>query len=211
MILPVIVLGAGGHAQVVVDTLLSMQVPIIGYCAPDNSTSGILEGLDYLGDDNAVSRFSADEVRLANGLGSITTVENRAKLFSRFKSMGFHFASIVHPSAVIARHVQFGEGYQIMAGVVIQPGVQCGDNIIINTCSSVDHDSRVGAHTHVAIGARISGAVTIGEKVHIGAGSTIIQGISIGNNCTLGAGTVVIRDIADNESVVGAPAHRLTK
>jgi len=98
-----------------------------------------------------------------------------------------------------------------MAGAVIQPGVQCGDNVIINTCSSVDHDSRVGAHTHIAIGARISGTVTIGEKVHIGAGSTIIQGVSIGNNCTLGAGTVVIRDIADYESMVGVPAHRLTK
>ena len=211
MTLPVIVLGAGGHAQVVVDTLLSMHVPIIGYCAPDNSTSGILEGLDYLGDDNALGRISVDEVLLVNGLGSVATVENRAKLFNRFKSQGFHFASVIHPSVVIARGVDLGEGCQIMAGSVIQPGVQCGDNVIINTCSSVDHDSMVGVHTHIAIGARISGTVTIGEKVHVGAGSTIIQGVSIGNSCTLGAGTVVIRDIADNESVVGVPAHRLTK
>ncbi len=211
MSLPIIILGAGGHARVLVDALMGMQAQIMGYCAPDNSTSGVFEELDYLGDDNVLGRISADEVRLVNALGSIATVENRTKLFNRFKSQGFHFANVVHPSAVIARGVYLGEGCQVMAGAVIQPGVQCGDNVIINTCSSVDHDSRVGAHTHISIGSRISGTVTVGEKVHIGAGSTVIQGISIGDSCTVAAGAVVIRNIADHESVAGVPARRLIK
>ncbi len=181
----------------------------MGYCDPNGSASGIFSEFNYLGDDNSVEGFCAGEVLLVNGLGSVSTAGRRTILFDRFKEKRCRFATVVHPSAIIARDVQLGEGCQIMAGAVIQAGVRCGDNVIINTHSSVDHDSSVGAHTHISIGSTVSGDVDIGEKVYVGAGSTVIQGVSIGTGCLIAAGAVVIRDVADYERVAGVPARRM--
>ena len=72
-----------------------------------------------------------------------------------------------------------------MAGAVIQPGTVIGDNSIINTHASVDHDCKIDAHVHIAPGAILCGGVCIGERSHVGTGVVIVQ------NCQIGPGTLV--------------------
>lgn len=85
---------------------------------------------------------------------------------SRYKNFGY----AVHPKAVIARDVVFGEGTVIMAGVVIQPGVRIGKHVILNTGCTVDHDCEIGDFVHIAPGAHLCGNVKVGEGALVGVG-----------------------------------------
>jgi len=206
--LPVIVIGAGGHAKVAIDALLRRGVGVIGCVDSDPARYGdTILGVPVLGGDDEVREYAPDSVRLINGLGTIAVATSRRALFLRFKDMGYSFAGIVHPSAVVADSVILGEGAQIMAGAVIQPGVRIGDNAIINTRASVDHDCTISDHVHIAPGCAISGGVTIGEASHIGCGAVIIQGLSIGRECVIGAGAAVIGDVEPGTTVMGVPAR----
>jgi len=98
-----------------------------------------------------------------------------------------------------------------MAGAVVQAGCVIGSNTIINTRASVDHDSKIGAHVHVAPGVVLSGGVTIYDEAHLGTGAVVIQGVTIGRASVVGAGAVVIRDVSDGAKVVGVPAKVLSQ
>ena len=82
-----------------------------------------------------------------------------------------------------------------MSGVILQSGVTIGENTIINTRSSIDHDVKVGAYSHIAPGVTICGNTTISNDVFIGAGVTIINSINIKNNTIINAGTTVTKNI----------------
>ena len=195
---PLVIIGAGGHARVLIDALKLSEKSILGVVdsAYAAGSAGPF-GLTVLGGDEAVDRFRSNEVLLINGVGTTKTTTKRDEVYRRFLAKGFHFATVVHPSAVISSSANLGEGAQVMAGCVIQTGARIGANSIINTRASVDHDCRIGETVHIAPGATLSGSVTVGDGVHIGTGAVIIQGISIGRHCLVAAGAVVYRDLPD--------------
>jgi UDP-perosamine 4-acetyltransferase len=168
-------------------------------------------GHPVLGADDVLRARDATKVELVNGLGSVRQPRHRAEVFARLKAQGFSFASVVHPSAVISRHAQLGEGVQVMAGAVIQCGCHIGRDTIINTRASIDHDCRLGDHVHIAPGVTLSGGVQVGDLSHLGTGASVIQGIRIGTGVAVGAGAVVIRDVPDGSTVFGVPARRLPR
>jgi UDP-perosamine 4-acetyltransferase len=204
---PVIILGAGGHAKVLIDTLQACSVKILGIVDtnPDAYGKKILD-VPVIGNDDSVTQYGPEEVRLVNGVGSVGLPTRRRELFNKFKGLGFTFLQVVHPSAIISPDAKLSEGSQIMAGVVIQPGTEIGKNSIVNTRVSIDHDCIIGDHVHLAPGVTLSGSVRIGHEVHIGTGATVIQGISIGNHSLIAAGSVVVSNISDNTVVKGLPA-----
>ena len=207
MNMPVIVLGAGGHSKVLIDVLRMMSTVIVGIVDSDPALVGTkLFDVEVLGGDDIINEFLSSKVQLVNGLGSIGLPIKRQQIFKKFKSLGYSFASIIHPSAVVASNVVLGEGVQIMAGTVIQPGSCVGCNTIINTRASVDHDCIIGDNVHIAPGATLSGEVKVGVFSHIGTGATVVQGISIGDGCLLAAGSVVVKDVFTGSMVRGVPA-----
>ena len=210
MSLPIIVLGAGGHARVLIDALRSRGAIIQGIVdAEKGSHGGMLFDIPIIGDDQAVLDISNDSIGLVNGIGTIRVSSLRRQIYDDFKRQGYCFATVIHASAIVAADVLLAEGAQIMAGAVLQTGCQIGQNTIINTRVAVDHDCIIGNHVHVSPGATLCGNVTVGDGAHIGAGSTVIQGIRIGRNGMVAAGALVIRDIADDVTVAGVPAREM--
>lgn len=86
------------------------------------------------------------------------------------------FATLAHPSAIIARDAEIGEGTVIMAGVIIQPGVKIGRHCIINTKASIDHDCVIGDFVHIGPGCTLCGNVTVSEGKMVPAGTVLYQG-----------------------------------
>ena len=206
--LPVILLGAGGHARVLIDALRCVGARILGFTCPEaGRRDELFDDVAFLGGDEAVLARPSGSVYLVNGLGTVASTALRSALYLRFTAKGYRFAQVIHPSAVIASDVRLGEGVQIMAGAVVQPGVRIGDNSLVNTRVSVDHDCEIGAHVHIAPGATLSGAVSVGDGAHIGTGATIIQGITIGGGSLVAAGATVIEPVPDHVTVVGLPAR----
>lgn len=207
MMTPVLVLGAGGHAKVLVEALLAHAAVIAGIVDADPALMGMtLLGVPVIGGDELVGEFPPTEIMLVNGIGSIGLPIKRRELFVKFKALGYRFATVIHPSAVVSSDVELGEGAQVMAGAVIQPGSRIGCNAIVNTRASVDHDCIIGNHCHVAPGVTLSGGVMTGESCHIGTGATVIQGVRIGGGSVAGAGALVLRDVPPAVTVVGVPA-----
>lgn len=207
--LPVIIIGGGGHARVIADVLRLQGVRILGFTEIDDSRKSLTSTVPYLGDDAIIGQHHIEEVLLANGLGSINDTTARRKIYGTFSEQGYQFAVCIHPSAVIATDARIGEGSQIMAGSVVQPGCDIGRNVIINTRASLDHDCVIGDHVHVAPGVTLSGAVRVAAGAHIGTGATVIQGVTIGEYSMIGAGSVVLKDVADASVVVGVPAKEV--
>lgn len=207
----VIILGAGGHAKVLADTLLIRGIPILGFTSPHEESVPIMCDVHRLGNDEVILQYSPDKVRLVNGVGSAGSPTLRQRLFQQFKSSGYSFLSVMHPSATLSPECYLSEGVQIMAGAIIQVGSCIGCNSIVNTKASVDHDCTVGEHVHIAPGVTISGGTKIGHGVHIGTGANVIQGISIGEGSVIGAGALVIRDVPCHVKVAGVPAKIFSK
>jgi UDP-perosamine 4-acetyltransferase len=208
--LPVIILGAGGHAKVLLEVLRVRGRRVTGVTSIEAGGKGDLFcGVPVLGGDEALANFTPQQIELVNGIGFIGGPNRRRQAFERGKSAGFVFATLVHPSAIVAADVQAGEGAQIMAGAVIQPGVRVGIDSIINTRAGVDHDCQIGAHAHIAPGATLCGNVTVGDSSLVGAGTTVLQGLTIGENCLIAAGAL-LRSNAENGTVLlGVPARVL--
>jgi len=206
--LPVNVLGAGGHAKVVINALQALDANILGITDPDSETHGkSILGVTVLGGDKVVFEHAFDSVILVNGVGSTNVSDHRKSIYQRFLDAGYSFRTVVHLSAVIGNDTEISDGAVVMAGVVIQPGCRIGANSIINTRASVDHDCVIGAHTHIAPGAVLGGGISVGEGCHIGAGATVVQSIKIGDSALIAAGATVISDVPAKGRVAGVPAR----
>ena len=88
---------------------------------------------------------------------------------------------------------------------VINPDTRIGDNAIINTGSTIDHDCIISKMSILHPGA-VAGNVKIGEGSFIGMGTTIIPNISVGSSAIIGAGSVIITDIPSGCTAFGVPA-----
>lgn len=208
---PVIIMGGGAHAKVVLDMLRLRNVPVLGYTDPQGPAAELSRfGVTCLGNDQAVLDHDRETVRLTVGVGGIGDTAPRWFLFESLLVKDYVFVSVVHPSAVVARGVKVGDGAQIMAGAVVNPGSRVGDNAIVNTGAVLDHDVFIGDHAHVAPGATLSGGVIVGDGSHVGAGAVVIQGVAIGPRALVAAGATVIRDVPAGGRVAGTPARPMT-
>jgi UDP-perosamine 4-acetyltransferase len=203
--LPVIVIGGGGHAKVLMSALLLRERSVFGFVDLNLNLPPLL-GAPHLGNDSAVLGYPPDDVQLVNGVGSIGCTRDHQNVYDWFVQKGYRFATVVHPSAVVAPEVQIEDGVQVLAGAVVQAGCRLGANVIVNTGARVDHDCIIDSHAHVAPGVTMCGVVHVGAGAHIGAGATVIQGIRIGAGSVVGAAALVIRNVPQGAKVVGVPA-----
>jgi sugar O-acyltransferase (sialic acid O-acetyltransferase NeuD family) len=206
----VLLLGAGGHAAVLAEMLADLGVGIRAVVAPSTDVHRLLVHLPVVTDE-AVLAGELGDLPLVNGVGSVPGTVARRELYERYTSRGFRFLPVVSPRATVARSVLIGDGAQVMAGAVIQPGARVGPDAIVNTGALVDHDCVIGAHAHVAPGATLSGGVQVGERAHIGTGAQAVQGVVIGADAVLGAGAVAATDVPAGVTVLPAAQRATTR
>jgi UDP-perosamine 4-acetyltransferase len=205
-----LIIGAGGHAKVLIDAMRTRSIEPSGITDVDPEKTGTtILGVPIIGNDDIIKKYSSVSTHLVNGLGSVRTDNARRRIFARFSDDGYRFEAVIHFSAIIAADVLWLEGIQIMAGVVIQTGCRFGKNVLVNTRASIDHDCQIGDHVHIAPGVILSGGVSVKDDSHIGTGATIIQNISIGRRSMVAAGAVVTKDVADGVMVAGIPAREM--
>ena len=206
----VIVIGAGGHARVLLDVLGRCGIAVAGLTDADGAKHGkLLAGARILGADIVLEEHPPGSTILVNAMGSTESMTLRQAVYERLKAAGYDFLTLVHPSSVVAPDAVLGEGVQVMAGAIIQPGAKIGANSIVNTGAQVDHDCSIGAHVHLSPGVTLSGTVTVGDGTHMGTAATVVQGLCVGRGCLVAAGAVVTAPVADGERVAGVPARRV--
>lgn len=204
----VLILGAGGHAKVVIDTIEQDKFEIIGLI--DSNEKHLHEnvhGIEIIGCDKNLNHFYPQKAGCAFvAIGHMGQYQVRNKIFTILENIGYKLINVIHFSSIIAPSVQLGKGNLILPQTVLNAEVIVGNNNIINTGTIVEHEVSIGNGVHLAPGSTICGGGTISDNVFVGAGSVIIQGISIGKNSIIGAGSVVLSDIPENVIAVGTPA-----
>jgi sugar O-acyltransferase (sialic acid O-acetyltransferase NeuD family) len=203
---PVILLGAGGHAKVLLSLLQLLDFRIAGVCAPELNMkeTSFWRGVRVLEESLILNEYQADKILLVNAIGQQPKQDVRIRVFERFKTQGYYFQSLIHPLACVDTTVSLGEGVQIMASVTIQTDTQVNSNVILNTGSTIDHDVFVDDHVHVAPGAILCGGVHIEKRAFVGSGAVLAQGIRVGEAACIGAGTSIVRDVIPRGRVIPA-------
>jgi sugar O-acyltransferase (sialic acid O-acetyltransferase NeuD family) len=201
----VLILGAGGHAKVVVATLRAVGLEVVGVLDDDLRKVGqTLFGVPVLGNLADLSQYMGKPCIIAVGDNS-----SRRRLFEEWQWRRMIWRSVVHPSAFVDASATVGAGSVVLAGATVQVDVSIGSHCIVNTQASVDHDCNVGDFVHLAPGCRLAGNVTVEEGAFLGIGSSVIPGVTIGANAVVGAGAVVLRDVPAGATVVGVPARKI--
>ena len=204
-IIKYILMGAGGHASVLLDIIKINKLNIVGVCDPLLIKENIKEWheLPVLGDDEYLKDLSNNEYQVINGLGSMPGNNLRSDLQKVIDQKGFNCPSLIHPFTSVSKRADLSKkGLQIMAGAIIQSRSKIMDNVILNSNTSVDHDCIIHKNVSISPGVVICGNVEIEENVFIGCGTKIVNNVKIGRNSTIGAGSLILNDVAEGSKVI---------
>jgi sugar O-acyltransferase (sialic acid O-acetyltransferase NeuD family) len=203
----ILVLGAGGHGQVVADILLRMEeagarLTVAGYLDDDPRLQGKeILGLPVVGVVTDLTSVPHDGVVI--GIGSNAA---RSRLVTELARHNERFVTACHPKTVVAPDVVLGSGSVVCGGVVISTGSSIGQHVILNTGCTVDHHNQIRDFAHIAPGVHLGGNVRIGMGSLVGIGATVLPGREVADWAVVGAGSVVNRSVPSGATVMGIPA-----
>jgi len=196
------VVGAGGHALVVIDALLSAGWSRGSIVVCDHDPQRVGQTIAGLRIVSPPARAGAFHVAIGNN-------DVRRRLLEALRQAGGEPVSVVHPAATISGLATIEPGCLVAAQAVIAPGARIGQGAIVNHAAVIDHESIVGAYSHIAPAATLGGAVRLGEGCLVGAGARILPRLVVGAGVTLGAGGVATGDLDAGAVYVGVPAVRV--
>ncbi len=205
----IVIVGTGGHAREIHELIedINAEGPaaweILGWLDSNAARHGAtVHDLPVLGDVDWLPANPDVYVTVAIGAPPV-----RRRVVERVRAVGHtRFATLIHPTALIGRRVEIGEGTVICAGVITSTDYRLGQHVLLNRMATVAHDDDLHDFVTIAPSTVISGNVTIGEGTDLGTNATVNQGVEIGAWTIVGSGAVVTKSLPANCTAVGAPA-----
>lgn len=189
------VFGAGGHAHVIASLI---EIPVTFVVQVPQARDQMSEAEFFEG----IATFRKHDIYVGIASNAI-----RRRLFERLRGAGVRVATCVAPNVFVARDARIGEGALLCPGVVVNSRAVVGSNVIVNTLSSIDHDSVLGDHSHVTAGVTLGGTVRVGTNCFFGVNSSVLPNLTIGNDVEVMAGALVTQSVPDAVMVGGSPAR----
>ena len=198
-----LVIGAGGHAKVVIEANQATNPGCHIFLADQDI---LKEGKILLG--NIPIRILGNWEALPEQYHvAIGDNQARQQVNIEAQEQGKQPFTIVHPDACVSPSASLESGVFVAAKAVIAAEAKIGEGCIINHGTIIDHDCCVGSYSHMAPNSTLSGGVQVGQGCLIGAGATLLPMVKIGDHVVVGAGAVVTCDVPDNQVVVGVPGR----
>lgn len=142
-----------------------------------------------------------DEFVCCIGNGKIRKI-----VVDKLKAKGASFATIIHPSAVVADTSILGEGVIVYPFSIISDNVVIGAHCIINSHTSIGHDSELGEYCTISAHCDVTGKCKLDNYVFMGTSSNMVPSTKIGDNVEICAGSTVIGRVRAGNKVLGNPA-----
>lgn len=205
-----IIIGVGGvgrEAALIAEEIneQSREWNILGFVDDNEDVQNTyINGYTVLGKSQYLQNYK-DEVYVFCG---ISNYKVKKKIISKLKeNQNIKFATLIHPSVRLNKHIKIGEGCIIYQNVIMTVNIEIGDHVIISPKCGIGHDSKIHDYVTLLWNVNVSGNVDIKEGATMGSGSTVIQGLTIGEGSFVGAGACVIRDVDDDKTAVGVPTR----
>lgn len=199
-----LIIGAGGHAKVVIDVVRAAGFEAVASLDPA-AVGSHCNGVPVLGSDALAPELFAGGTRGA----AVAIGDNRlrCRIAEQLRDIGFTFPTLIHPTANVSKSAKIGIGTILMPNAIVNADASIGDFVVINSGAIVEHDCVLGRGAHVAPGTCLGGNVTVGAYALMGIGSTARPGSKIGDNAVVGAGSTVIANIPADCTATGSPAR----
>ncbi len=193
-------IGSGGHAGAVADAATSAGFNVLGFFDPTAPPAA--------GDRKVVTSLDGIDIGATSFALGIGANYSREDAYANIKSFfpDAHFPAIVHSSAFVSPMATLAEGVVVMSMASVGPGCVVEVGALLNTGSSLDHDSFLGPFASLGPGALTGGNVRIAERTVIGLNAGILQGVSLGSDTVVGAHSFVNKDIPGATVAYGVPA-----
>jgi len=198
----VVVLGSGGHANVIKNIIdKNGDLHFSGFISKDSHFENVNSSI--IGTDSDLLSFiKSGLAQIIIGIGDVKHRNIlRAKIIKKTLALGIEIPNIIDPTAIIEKSVSLGFGNQVFAGAIIGHNCKVGNNNIINSGAIISHNVKIHDNVHVAPGAIIAADVVVGENSLIGMGVTIYRGVSIGKNVLIANGVRVLKNVQDNSTI----------
>jgi sugar O-acyltransferase (sialic acid O-acetyltransferase NeuD family) len=202
--------GAGGFAREVInwneDAVKASGAPAItGFLDFDASGwDGFSYKLQYRGPDEAYTPAEGELLLMA-----IADPAKKQRAVAQLRERGARFASLVHPSSVIAGSAKLGEGIVVCPLALVSADATVGEFAAINVMSSVGHDVVLGAYSTLSAHVDLTGGMHVGECCFFGTGAKALPGVRIGARAKIGAGALIMRHVQPDSVMYAAPAKKL--
>lgn len=206
------ILGVGHNTLNIVDLALDCGYKIGGLIHyNDERTGEIYHGFNIIG---SFSQCLVPDFVTGNIFAlSMGDLKIKDELFHTIKKMGGFLPSLLHPTSVISRFAEIGEGVLVQSLCLVEASCRIRNNSTIVAGSIIHHNTEIGYDNLISGNVVMGAYCTTGEKVHIGQGATVVSGKVeyIGDNSILGAGAVLLNNMEANSIYVGNPARLLRK
>ncbi|MFD2562440.1 acetyltransferase [Aquimarina rubra] len=204
----IVIIGASGHAKVVIETVESNgKYQIYGLIDSFKPKGDKVLGYEILGTEDLIKDLIKKGIK--KGIIAIGDNWTRYLMHTKIKELApdFEFVTIIHSSAIISPSVIIGKGTVILASVKVNALAEIGDGCILNTNASFGHDGKLNDFASIAPGVTVGGNVTVGFCSAISLGANVIQGVDIGKHSIIGAGSLILHDVDDFNLVYGVPGE----
>jgi len=183
-----VIIGAGGHAVSVANVAICAGFEIISFVDSNKAGSKLLNR-EIIGNINSL--LDPFEFEFSIGIGDNYS---RSKVFYELihHFPGMNFPALIHPSAIVSNFSTLDMGVTLMPLSLVGPNVRIGKFCILNSHSSIDHDSSMAEF-----------ALSIGAIVK--------HGVQIGRDSVLGANSYLNEDLGERLVAYGSPAKAFKK
>ena len=198
------IIGTGGHAKVVVDSLSyfedNYQIYIFDEITKEPGKLLNQFPIKILNNLNDLEKY----FHVAIGQNDVRERISLEAIKHEKKPL-----SLVHRLSVVSSTAIVQEGVFVAANAIVAANAVIESGCIINHAAIIDHDCSVGEYSHIAPNATLGGGVSIGRLCLIGSGSVILPNVTIEDYAVIGAGSVVIKDVPEGVKMVGNPAREI--
>ena len=200
----IVIIGAGDLGKEVVWLIedinkVNPQYVILGFLDDDKAKDGgEFYGYRVLGDSSQLESLAQK-----TPLYAVIAIQNgsiRKKIREEHK--GFNdWASVVHPTAVIASTSLVEKGSIVFPHVTVSVDTKLGEFDLLYINSTICNDCKIGDYVSVMSGASVSERAEIGDECFLAAGSTVYPHKKLGCKVEVGVEATASKDYADGSEV----------